>query len=138
MSDMSSGKRLGLMALGIIIIIVGFFGSFFSIFWLDDWNIGSILFRMMLIPFTSFIIGAFVIIYATGGLAKARRRSSLFGMGMFDTEERPREKSYIHEPPDVCPNCKAAISNEDVEWVGPLSARCPYCGATLKTQKREI
>jgi hypothetical protein len=136
MSDMSSGKRLGFMALGIIIIIVGFFGSFFSIFWLDDWNIGSILFRMMLIPFASFIIGAFMIIYATGGLEQMKRRSMFFGMSAPDSQ--PREKSYIYEPPDVCPNCKGAISSEDVEWVGPLSARCPYCGATLKTEKREI
>lgn len=135
---MSSGKRLGLMAAGILIIVIGFFGSFFSIFWLDEWNIGSILLRMMLIPFASFIIGVFVIVYATGGLAKAGRRSGLFGMGMFQPDDVPREKSYIHEPPDVCPNCKAAISSEEVEWVGPLTARCPYCGASLKTQKREI
>jgi uncharacterized Zn-finger protein len=25
-----------------------------------------------------------------------------------------------------------------VEWVGPLSIKCPYCGATLNTAKREV
>jgi len=89
---------------------------------------------VIVIPIASFIIGTLMILYATGHLG-AR------GMAMlkrFDSGSTVREKSYVHEVPDVCPNCGGDISSETVDWVGPLSAKCPYCGATLKTEKREI
>ena len=34
--------------------------------------------------------------------------------------------------PDKCPSCGAAISQEDIDWTGPLEARCNYCGGTLR------
>ena len=34
--------------------------------------------------------------------------------------------------PDRCPSCGAAISQEGIDWVGPLEAKCTYCGGTLR------
>jgi hypothetical protein len=34
--------------------------------------------------------------------------------------------------PDRCPSCGAAISQEGIDWVGPLEAKCSYCGGTLR------
>ena len=34
--------------------------------------------------------------------------------------------------PTTCPNCSAAIAQEKIDWVGPLEAKCNYCGATLR------
>lgn len=135
MSSMSTGKRTGFMFGGILVIIVFFFGGFLSIFWIDDWSIGSILFRMMVIPFVGFIVGSAMIVYATGGMHRGT------GMGLFrmmQPTEGAKERTYIHDIPDKCPNCKGQISNETVEWVGPLTAKCPYCGSSIKTEKREV
>ena len=105
-------------------------------FWMDDWNVGSILFRMMVLPFVGFIIGAAMIIHATGGFGE-RTSMGFFGM-VKPVDGTSREKSFVHDLPDKCPNCKAQISSETVDWVGPLTARCPYCGASIKTEKREL
>lgn len=34
--------------------------------------------------------------------------------------------------PERCPSCGAAISHEGIDWVGPLEAKCTYCGGTLR------
>ncbi len=36
--------------------------------------------------------------------------------------------------PTTCPNCDAAISQEKIDWVGPLEAQCNYCGATVRAK----
>ncbi len=36
--------------------------------------------------------------------------------------------------PTTCPNCSAAISQEKIDWVGPLEAKCNYCGATVRAK----
>jgi Na+(H+)/acetate symporter ActP len=135
---MSSGKRTGLLFGGIIVIVIFFFGGFFSIFWVDDWNVGSILFRMMVLPMVGFLIGSAMIVYATQGGAGTRRRMGIGLFGMMRPTESSKEKTYVHDIPDKCPNCQGQISNETVDWVGPLTARCPYCGSSIKTEKREV
>ena len=34
--------------------------------------------------------------------------------------------------PLKCPSCGAEVSHESVDWVGPLEAKCSYCGATMR------
>ena len=34
--------------------------------------------------------------------------------------------------PKKCPNCNAALAQSTLEWIGPLEARCSYCGATVQ------
>jgi hypothetical protein len=40
--------------------------------------------------------------------------------------------------PERCPTCGAAISSEGIDWVGPLEARCNYCGGTVKAQLERV
>ncbi len=34
--------------------------------------------------------------------------------------------------PLKCPSCGAEVSHEGVDWVGPLEAKCAYCGGTMR------
>jgi hypothetical protein len=34
--------------------------------------------------------------------------------------------------PLKCPSCGAEVSHESVDWVGPLEAKCGYCGGTMR------
>ena len=34
--------------------------------------------------------------------------------------------------PEKCPSCGASISQEGINWTGPLEAECSYCGSTLR------
>ncbi|MBD3160223.1 MAG: hypothetical protein GF309_15705 [Candidatus Lokiarchaeota archaeon] len=40
--------------------------------------------------------------------------------------------------PDTCPSCGASLSPEIVDWVGPLEAKCSYCGAVVKATFEEV
>ena len=40
--------------------------------------------------------------------------------------------------PTTCPNCDAAISQEKIDWVGPLEAKCNYCGATVRAKLESL
>ncbi len=108
-----------------------------QIFWMDDLSAGSILFYMMVIPIVSGLIGAGIILYGMSD-ELSRGRFAFLGMTGGRATEAPKEKSFIHEPPRFCKDCGASLSSEDIEWVGPLSVKCPYCGATHATEKREV
>ena len=132
----SSGKKCTFMIIGIIVIIGGFFGGFMQFFWMDNLDIGMILFYVLVIPMISFLVGAGIIIYGMKDSMQASR------MGLFSARstrrEESKERTYIHEPPSTCKDCGASLSAESIEWVGPLSVKCPYCGATHSTEKREV
>ncbi|MFX0107906.1 MAG: hypothetical protein ACFE7R_06470 [Candidatus Hodarchaeota archaeon] len=34
--------------------------------------------------------------------------------------------------PNRCPQCAASLSQGDVDWVGPLEAKCNYCGGVVR------
>ncbi|MFW9849514.1 MAG: hypothetical protein ACFFF4_10245 [Candidatus Thorarchaeota archaeon] len=40
--------------------------------------------------------------------------------------------------PTKCPSCGAAISQEGIDWVGPLEAKCNYCGGTVRASFESI
>jgi len=40
--------------------------------------------------------------------------------------------------PPKCPGCGAAISQEGIDWVGPLEAKCNYCGGTVRASFESI
>ncbi|MFX1561510.1 MAG: hypothetical protein ACFFBL_13045 [Promethearchaeota archaeon] len=133
---MSSGKRIATMVIGMIVMVGGFFGGFMQFFWIDTHDTGTILFYVMVIPMISFLVGAGIMMYGMKDTISGRG-FGLFGM-MGATAEAPKEKSFVHEPPRFCADCGASLSSEDIEWVGPLSVKCPYCGATHATEKREV
>lgn len=42
------------------------------------------------------------------------------------------------ELPEKCPHCSAPLKDEEVDWVGPHTAECPYCGGTVKLTLRRM
>lgn len=46
--------------------------------------------------------------------------------------------SYVYEPPTTCPDCKGRLTSTNVDWVGPLTLKCPYCGSTIQAVKRLV
>lgn len=40
--------------------------------------------------------------------------------------------------PLKCPSCGAEVSHESVDWVGPLEAKCGYCGSTMRATFERI
>ena len=100
----------------------------------DDIGIGMILFYALGIPMIGIIIAMPLILKGIGS-----EGGSPFGLfGIQRVRSTPEEASYIHEPPHFCSECGASLSMENVEWAGPLTVRCPYCGNTMKTEKRKI
>ena len=136
MSDESNGKRCAFMTIGIIVMIGGFFGGFMQFFWVDTHDVGTILFYVLVVPMVSFVLGFAIMMYGMKDSIKANR-IGLFRM-MASTSDAPKERSFIHEPPQYCKDCGASLSAETIEWVGPLTVKCPYCGATHPTEKREV
>ncbi|NHJ13692.1 MAG: hypothetical protein EAX95_08445 [Candidatus Thorarchaeota archaeon] len=115
----------------------GVFDSFFGVFW-ELFGIFSIMF---------FIIPAVVCIMVIVIMAKACRASTE-AIGGFTAEApsfviprryRGQTRSDGSEIrtvrlPEKCPSCGASLSHEDIDWTGPLEARCNYCGGTVRAQ----
>ncbi|MHA1907131.1 MAG: hypothetical protein ACW98Y_07540 [Candidatus Thorarchaeota archaeon] len=40
--------------------------------------------------------------------------------------------------PEKCPACGAAVSQEGIDWVGPLEAKCNYCGGTVRASFESV
>ncbi len=40
--------------------------------------------------------------------------------------------------PERCPSCGATISQGTIDWVGPLEAKCNYCGGTLRARFERV
>jgi hypothetical protein len=40
--------------------------------------------------------------------------------------------------PEKCPSCGASISQEGIDWTGPLEAKCNYCGGTLRAKFERV
>jgi len=133
------GNPLGICA-GLAVIVITFFGGFiFMMSNIRDLGIGQILFFMMVVPMIGFFVGFAIIIKTNPGSGFA---GGLFGGSFFrhryGLATQTVEKNYIHEPPAFCSSYGGSITSENIEWVGPLSVKCPYCAATLPTSKREI
>jgi predicted Zn-ribbon and HTH transcriptional regulator len=55
-----------------------------------------------------------------------------------ENQSQGRGRKSIYQIPSQCPSCGAAISTEEVDWVGPLQAKCPYCNATIDAAERTL
>ena len=40
--------------------------------------------------------------------------------------------------PAACTGCGASLAMDEVRWVGPLTAQCPYCGTNVPIEWRKI
>jgi len=58
------------------------------------------------------------------------------------TGERPAivkvDRRIIYQVPRKCPECGGSLSNEEVDWVGPLQAKCPFCRTTVEAVPAEF
>ncbi len=52
-----------------------------------------------------------------------------------DPTSQDQEKVYLI--PTNCPSCNSPLSTEGIDWVGPLQAKCPHCGATVDAEERK-
>jgi len=123
--------------IGISIIMISFFvGLFMMISGLESGNmsVGLILFYVLGIPLIGMIIGVPIMI--SSGIGPESRRLLL--ASRHSTTSTSPSESFVHEPPTFCTNCGGKISNQNVDWVGPLTIKCPYCGSTLQTVRRRV
>ncbi|MFW9831125.1 MAG: hypothetical protein ACFFD8_05075 [Candidatus Thorarchaeota archaeon] len=49
------------------------------------------------------------------------------------------ERQLLRESlPPECPHCDAPLKYNEVKWVGPHRAECPYCGKVVELELREV
>jgi hypothetical protein len=93
-------------------------------------------------------IGFFMCIAVLAGSSRTTRpvdvgsgySISTTGDAMYaDRRAQPiRRSKVIFQVPTQCPSCGAPLSSENIDWVGPLQAQCPYCFATVDASEREL
>jgi len=104
---------------------------------------------MFIIISIIFVIVFVVIVFAVcrGGAGIARGVASGFTMDapsfVIPDRDRGRTRSDGSEMttvrlPQKCPSCGAAISQEGIDWTGPLEAKCNYCGGTLRAKFERV
>ena len=59
-------------------------------------------------------------------------------MGRFQQKPAVEKVRVTYRIPDNCPKCKAPISGDNVHWIGPMDAKCPYCEAVIHEKETEI
>ncbi|MFX0045827.1 MAG: hypothetical protein ACFE8Z_08270 [Candidatus Hermodarchaeota archaeon] len=107
----------------------------------------------MIIPF----VFVFCILIVVFGSLRRRGRMPLRRARMFQRRQLRRMRHFTMDAPDYaipdehrgqrrsdgtdirtvrvptkCPNCAASLSQDDIDWVGPLEAECKYCGASVR------
>ncbi len=103
-----------------------------SILNLPPFNTGglvpAVMFELVLLSFSAFAIH-------NTWTAYLREKKSQDGIKRFPAESNIIE--YVLEPPDECDDCGASLSAENVDWVGPRSVKCPYCGNTIEVVRKK-
>ena len=126
---------------------------FFLVFISFTLSIGMFVFPMAPFPFSTIpmvmaAIAFFICIAVIAGSSRTIRpvgvgsgySISTTGDAMYaDHYAQPsRQSKVVFQVPTQCPSCGAPLSSENVEWVGPLQAQCPYCFMTVDASEREI
>lgn len=144
----AAGKAVAVCFLAIWIMVAIFMGSMF----LGMPLMSDGFFIVILIPFAMAAFGVVLCIaIAKGntGVARARRMGSGYsisttGDAMYSdshgtTVHSPESsRRVVFEIPRECPSCGASLNSEQVEWIGPLQAQCPYCLATIEAAERDF
>ena len=111
----------------------------FFILWLMVWSFISLMMGPFGIPFL-----VFGILFFVNMLKQEEKKKAVKSIGMNeDVAERRTtvvkvDRRIIYQVPKRCPECRGSLSNEEVDWVGPLQAKCPFCGTTIEAQPTEF
>ena len=72
-------------------------------------------------------------------LPKVRRYSdeTMVYTGDYEMHPEPvlREGEKVYLIPKQCLSCTSPLSTEQVDWVSPLQAKCPNCGAIVQAKE---
>jgi hypothetical protein len=55
-----------------------------------------------------------------------------------DSEPESKEPEKVYLIPAECPTCLKPISDDVVDWVGPLKAKCPYCETIIEAKEKRF
>ena len=100
-------------------------------------------FIFALVPFGMGVFGiVFCIAIITGRLGTSPittpRMSFPSYTGDSSFSSSARDRKAIYQAPNICSSCGASISTEDVDWVGPLQLKCPYCGFIMEAEEKRF
>jgi len=114
------------------------FSSFFEIF-------GLMFIIVPIIIVIVFIVVAVTVCRGGVGIARGVARGFTMDAPPFVIPDRHRGKTRPDGSemttvrlPEKCPSCGAGISQEDIDWTGPLEAKCNYCGGTLRAKFEKV
>jgi len=99
---------------------------------------------LMMGPFGILFIAFALLLFANGYKKRQEKKLHDVQEPVFKerTHDRPTivtvDRRIIYRVPGKCPECGGSINNEEVDWVGPLQARCPYCQTTIEAQPVEF
>ncbi|TFH03714.1 MAG: hypothetical protein E4H14_16240 [Candidatus Thorarchaeota archaeon] len=111
-----------------------FFGNFMTIF-----IIISIVFVII------FVVVIFSVCRGGAGIARGVARGFTMDAPSFAIPDRYRGQTRSDGSemttvrlPEKCPSCGAGISQNEIDWTGPLEAKCNYCGGTLRAKFERV
>ena len=120
---------------------VGFFDPFNDIFG----TFTTMFLVIMIFAVVIIVIGVVFACRAGSGIATSVARGFTIEAPSFVIPERHRGQRRTDGSemktvrlPERCPSCGAAISQEGIDWTGPLEAKCSYCGGTLRATFESI
>jgi len=122
--------------------------GYFNIAVYDDAHIPGIIGSLDFFDWIFIIIIASILLPICGGLfacRRARRRTVSIHESIAvqapmhvipdkhqGSVQRHGSQTTTVRLPLKCPSCGAEVSHESVDWVGPLEAKCGYCGGTMR------
>ena len=114
------------------------FSSFFDIF-------GIMMFIIPIIFILVFVGIAVTVCRGGVGIARGVARGFTMDAPPFVIPDRHRGRTRSDGSemttvrlPEKCPSCGAGISQEGIDWTGPLEAKCNYCGGTLRAKFERV
>ncbi|UCE10244.1 MAG: hypothetical protein JSW61_14930 [Candidatus Thorarchaeota archaeon] len=130
MSNEESGCSGALLGVAVMTIgsLVGFYLFFNALF--SDGSVIQAIFTFMFVAVVSVLVGVSIIVRSQGGLQTVVMTTR--------RERQAVERTYVYEPPRFCSTCGGDLNPQNVEWTGPLTVKCPYCGASHNAIKREV
>jgi hypothetical protein len=63
---------------------------------------------------------------------EARARMAEVGLDLASVPPEPIPQPRGHLP-STCPQCGGPLRADEVDWIDPASAECPYCGSVVAT-----